>query len=192
MIALAVMHVLSCIMGYALPTLLPVLYTHYASIGLFAYFGYRLLADAMSMGSGPSEELQEVEQELISKKDDEGGDVAVKDVEEGGVNGKEKDNNINFGLSSSQLKVFSQAFMLTFLAEWGDRSQIATIALAAAKNVYGVMVGGLIGHAFCTGLAVLGGRMLAARISERTVAYVGGILFFVFALHSVIVGPPTP
>ena len=110
MIALAVMHVLSCIMGYALPTLLPVLYTHYASIGLFAYFGYRLLADAMSMGSGPSEELQEVEQELISKKDDEGGDVAVKDVEEGGVNGKEKDNN-----SKLLLRLSFQLFRAMFI-----------------------------------------------------------------------------
>lgn len=71
----------------------------------------------------------------------------------------------------------------------GDRSQIATIALAASKNPYGVIIGGLLGHALCTGIAVLGGRMLAARISEKTVAVVGGLLFFVFAIHSFIVGP---
>ena len=29
---------------------------------------------------------------------------------------------------------------MTFLAEWGDRSQIATIALAAAKDLLGVRV----------------------------------------------------
>lgn len=34
-----------------------------------------------------------------------------------------------------------------------------------------------------------GGRMLAARISERTVAMTGGVLFLVFCLHSLIVGP---
>lgn len=84
--------------------------------------------------------------------------------------------------------MFSQAFTLTFLAEWGDRSQIATIALAASKNPLGVVVGGLVGHAFCTGLAVLGGRLLAARISEKHVALVGGILFIFFGIHGYLVG----
>jgi Ca2+/H+ antiporter, TMEM165/GDT1 family len=87
------------------------------------------------------------------------------------------------------LRVFTQAFTLTFLAEWGDRSQIATIALAASKNPFGVVLGGLIGHAFCTGVAVIGGRMLAARISEKAVATIGGILFFLFAMHSLLLGP---
>ena len=32
--------------------------------------------------------------------------------------------------------VFVQTFVLTFLGEWGDRSQIATIALAAAHVRY--------------------------------------------------------
>ncbi|CAK9252796.1 unnamed protein product, partial [Sphagnum jensenii] len=89
---------------------------------------------------------------------------------------------------SENLKIFTQALTLTFLAEWGDRSQIATIALAASKNVYGVILGGLLGHAFCTGLAVIGGRLLAARISEKTVAIIGGILFLFFAVHSYITG----
>jgi len=80
--------------------------------------------------------------------------------------------------------ILLQSFTLTFVAEWGDRSQIATIALAAAKNPYGVTIGGCIGHCICTGLAVLGGRMLAARISEKTVSQWGGIIFIVFGIHS--------
>jgi putative Ca2+/H+ antiporter (TMEM165/GDT1 family) len=38
-------------------------------------------------------------------------------------------------------------------------------------------------------MAVLGGRMLAARISERSVAVIGGILFIFFAITSFIWGP---
>jgi len=84
--------------------------------------------------------------------------------------------------------VFTHSFSITFLAEWGDRSQIATIAMAAAQNPFGVCLGAMVGHALCTGLAVVGGRMLASRISERTVAFVGGLLFLIFAVHSLVVG----
>jgi len=139
------------------------------------------------MGDGPSDELQEVEEELINKKEGVAAEEdTVEDVEDGnkttspsGVSKK--------SLRTENVKVFTQAFTLTFLAEWGDRSQIATIALAASKNVFGVIIGGLAGHAFCTGLAVIGGRILAARISEKSVAIVGGFLFLGFALHSFLV-----
>lgn len=43
---------------------------------------------------------------------------------------------------------------------------------AAREDVYGVCVGGVLGHALCTGLAVLGGRIIATRISVRTVTLV--------------------
>ena len=135
------------------------------------------------MGDGPSEELQEVEEELIDKKDTR---VSENDDEEKGLLNRPATTH---PLKNDTINIFTQAFTLTFLAEWGDRSQIATIALASSKNPFGVIVGGLVGHAMCTGLAVLGGRMLAARISEKTVALVGGILFLLFAIHSFVVGP---
>ena len=86
--------------------------------------------------------------------------------------------------------IFLEAFVLTFLAEWGDRSQITTIALAAHKDPVGVTVGGVIGHAFCTGLAVVGGKIIALKISQRLVAVGGGLLFFVFAASALIYGAP--
>jgi putative Ca2+/H+ antiporter (TMEM165/GDT1 family) len=85
-------------------------------------------------------------------------------------------------------KVFLTCFSMTFLAEWGDRSQIATIALAAQKDALGVTAGGIIGHALCTGVAVLGGKLLATRVSERTISIIGGALFLAFGVHSVYFG----
>ncbi|PPQ92151.1 hypothetical protein CVT25_008776 [Psilocybe cyanescens] len=67
--------------------------------------------------------------------------------------------------------VFVQAFVLTFLGEWGDRSQIATIALGAAHNVYVVTFGTVLGHACCTALAVVGGRYVSTKISVKHGAF---------------------
>ena len=175
--ALWVMTVMSVVIGFALPHLIPDTWTHYAAAGLFAYFGLRLLWEAAkNTGEGPSDELEEVEKELdavekeTSKKET---DVEAASQPQGSSR-------------TSSAKVISEAFALTFLAEWGDRSQIATIALAAAADPFGVTLGGCIGHAICTGLAVQGGRLLAARISERTVGFVGGVLFLVFAGHELL------
>lgn len=60
-----------------------------------------------------------------------------------------------------------QTFVMTFLGEWGDRSQIATIAMAAGQDYWYVTIGAISGHAICTGIAVIGGRILASRISVR-------------------------
>ena len=61
-----------------------------------------------------------------------------------------------------------QTFVMTFLGEWGDRSQIATIAMAAGQDYWWVTGGAISGHAVCTGVAVLGGRAIAGKVSLRT------------------------
>jgi putative Ca2+/H+ antiporter (TMEM165/GDT1 family) len=73
--------------------------------------------------------------------------------------------------------IFTQAFIMTFLAEWGDRSQIATIALAASYNLLMVNVGALLGHFLCTGGAVQLGEWISKKVSEKQVHYAGGIVF---------------
>ncbi|KAF9483733.1 UPF0016-domain-containing protein [Pholiota conissans] len=78
--------------------------------------------------------------------------------------------------------VFVQAFILTFLGEWGDRSQIATIALGAAHNVYLVTIGTVVGHSCCTALAVIGGRYVSTKISVKHVTFGGSILFLLFGV----------
>jgi putative Ca2+/H+ antiporter (TMEM165/GDT1 family) len=73
--------------------------------------------------------------------------------------------------------ILTQAFIMTFLAEWGDRSQIATIALAASYNLFMVNVGALLGHFLCTGGAVQLGEWISKKVSEKQVHYAGGIVF---------------
>ncbi|XWS65140.1 hypothetical protein CRYUN_Cryun05aG0065600 [Craigia yunnanensis] len=61
--------------------------------------------------------------------------------------------------------------------------------LATHKNAVGVAVGATLGHTICTSLAVVGGSMLAAKISQSTVATIGGLLFLGFSLSSYFYPP---
>lgn len=75
-----------------------------------------------------------------------------------------------------------QTFVMTFLGEWGDRSQIATVAMAAGSDYWWVTAGAVVGHALCTAGAVIGGRAIAGRISMRNVTLGGAIAFLIFGI----------
>jgi putative Ca2+/H+ antiporter (TMEM165/GDT1 family) len=183
--ALALMTVLSAAMGLSLPHILSPAVTHALSSVLFLFFGFRLLYDAYHMEPNVAnlEELEEVESEL-EKKDNENNNNDIENMETGDSQRKTQSRTSAL-VRRFFSPVFIQCFIMTFLAEWGDRSQIATIALAAAKDPFGVTLGGICGHACCTGVAVLGGKLLATRISERSISMMGGILFLLFAIHSI-------
>jgi putative Ca2+/H+ antiporter (TMEM165/GDT1 family) len=178
--ALSVMTALSAALGWAAPNLISKKYTHYAAIGLFFFFGARSLWEAYSSSGGDSDELEEVEKEVQEKE-------AKRQAALRG-DGSRKDHRPQESLlqmaASLLSPVFVEAFVLTFLAEWGDRSQIATIGLAASIDIVGVTLGGILGHSICTGAAVMGGRQLATHIQERTVMIVGGLLFIAFGIHA--------
>ncbi len=87
------------------------------------------------------------------------------------------------GLSQrARWQIILQAFGLTFVAEWGDRTQFATVALAAKGYPLGVALGAILGHAICAAIAVIGGRLAAGRISERLLMAIGGGLFLLFGV----------
>ncbi|XP_042225348.1 transmembrane protein 165-like isoform X13 [Homarus americanus] len=196
MFALAIMHMLSAMFGYVI-TWIPRVYTFYASSVLFAIFGLKMLREGWKMKPDEGqEELEEVQSDLRRREDDyrhgsvEEGAVTFpregRSLEESGAGSRRGGRKRVFVLQS---RIFLQAFTMTFLAEWGDRSQIATVVMAAREDVSGVIVGGLLGHFLCTGLAVVGGRIIAARISIRTVTIIGGITFLIFAASALIIGP---
>ncbi|KAK3172447.1 hypothetical protein OEA41_005769 [Lepraria neglecta] len=81
-----------------------------------------------------------------------------------------------------------QTFIMTFLGEWGDRSQIATIAMAAGQDYWWVTGGAVTGHGFCTAIAVIGGRAIAGRVSLRIVTLGGGFAFLVFGIIYLLEG----
>ena len=80
-----------------------------------------------------------------------------------------------------------QTFVMTFLGEWGDRSQIATIAMSAGQDYWWVSSGALAGHSICTAAAVIGGRAIAGRVSLRVGTYFTMGCFYFLALGERVV-----
>lgn len=153
--ALVTMTVISVLIGQAVSRL-PQVYVDWAEVFLFAIFGLKLFHEAMQVTGSTKEE----EQEAIE---------AVQKAE------KYHNNHRN------SLAIIGEAFTLTFFAEWGDRTQIATIALAAAHTPLSVILGASLGHIICALIAVKGGKMLARHLSEKMLMTMGGCLFIVFS-----------
>jgi len=95
----------------------------------------------------------------------------------------------NSGSCLKTFKLFLNCLTMTFIAEWGDRSQLATIVLAGINNVYGVIVGGCLGHTVCTGAAVLVGMIVARFISARFLTLIGALVFIGFGIASILTDP---
>ncbi len=154
--ALAAMTILSVLIGQTV-SLLPQIYVQVVGVLLFAGFGLKLLYDASQMKPGACEDEQQEAAEVVIQAE------------------------AKLPKRHTAWAVISEAFALNFVAEWGDRTQFATIALAAAHNPLGVTAGAVLGHAICAAIAVVGGRLICGYISERVMLAIGGALFLVFA-----------
>lgn len=101
---------------------------------------------------------------------------------------QEADENVEQTLGESQQdwREWWHCVVLVFLAEWADRSMLATIALAVVWNPVGVALGGILAHVVTTALAVFSGKALNKYINESTAKVVSGVMCLIFAVTSLV------
>lgn len=125
-IALALMSLLSVLLGGFIFTWIPTIYTRIASSLLFLIFSALMIREAiLSRTSSSSSSTSSIEIEKETSPTASGFLSVSTDDDQG------KNNTNNNNLPRQMF--FSKSFILTFVAEWGDRSQLATIALATSK-----------------------------------------------------------
>ncbi|KAK5960833.1 putative ribosome biosynthesis protein GDT1 PWA37_002272 [Arxiozyma heterogenica] len=183
--SLAIMTILSGIVGHAVISFISERYTAFLAALLFLIFGYKLTMEGLEMSkdAGVEEEMAEVEEELAAND----MNSRLDDMESGSVlNAKKQQPSVLNKIYDLAALIFSpawvQIFVLNFFAELGDRSQISIIALASDNNYRFTIAGAVVGHLICCGFAVIGGKYLASKISMRTVTLAGAFCFFLFAV----------
>lgn len=126
--------------------------TEHLAAGLLLFFGVKTLWEGLHQGDSELSEAEEL------------------------VQTREK------GMKQSVYAPIAEAFSLTFAAEWGDRSMLATVALGAARSPFGVFLGASMGHLIATGLAVASGHILSQRLSHRAMNIASGSIFIGLAI----------
>ncbi len=78
-----------------------------------------------------------------------------------------------------ELKAFLTVFAAVFIAELGDKTQLATMLFAADKEVSKLMVFAAASAALilASALGVLAGSLMSEYISEKLLHYIAGIGF---------------
>lgn len=76
--------------------------------------------------------------------------------------------------------------LLIFLAEFGDKTQIAVAGLAGVESALGVWIGSTLALSVTTLMGVLAGRAMLRRVPIHWVHRGGGVLFLLFALWAAV------
>ena len=77
------------------------------------------------------------------------------------------------------IKVLLTVFVAVFIAELGDKTQLATVLFAADKEVskWTVFIGASLALIVASGIGVLAGSAVSQYISEQYLRYIAGIGF---------------
>lgn len=77
---------------------------------------------------------------------------------------------------------FISGFLLIFLAEWGDKTQIAAALFSTTYNPFFVIVGTMAALAAISLMAIYFGSLVSERIDERKMSKISGIIFVLIGL----------
>lgn len=77
--------------------------------------------------------------------------------------------------------IFATTFLLIFLAEFGDKTQIAVAGMGSTSNTAAVWLGATLALAGTSAIAVIAGRKFLHRMPLRWIHRVSGVLFLLLA-----------
>ncbi|SHK43161.1 Uncharacterized protein family UPF0016 [Desulfatibacillum alkenivorans DSM 16219] len=85
------------------------------------------------------------------------------------------------------IKILFSTFIMVFLAELGDKTQLATMGFAAeSKSMVSVFIGSALALCLSSALAVLAGAWIAKHVSQDAIRMTAGGLFVFLGLWMLV------
>lgn len=201
--ALFVHTVLAAAMGYAFARCISPQMLNWATAVIF--FGFALLyakdwyqadPDADAIEAGKEDAGGDIDMDLLCKEgteqlasaddDDNDDDMELKGTQRTHTYSSSSSDGSGAAWKSNEtLSVFGKSFMGVFIAEWGDRTQIAMIGQHAALPLIPVFAGSVVAFFFLTLSAVWAATLLSGqKLRERVVFGFSSICFAVFGVFA--------
>ena len=86
------------------------------------------------------------------------------------------------------LKIFLTVFGAIFIAELGDKTQLATLLFASDKDVskLTIFVAASLALILCTAIGVLAGGVVSNYVDEKYLHYLAGLGFIIIGVYTLI------
>lgn len=93
-----------------------------------------------------------------------------------------EDEDVMTAMTTSPLKMALISFTVLFAAEWGDASQLLTVALTAKYHApFAVGLGSWLGLVGVAALAILLGKIIQAKVPLHLIQRIAAVVFAIFA-----------
>ena len=194
--ATLLMNYISIGLGYILPLIINQTVMNCIAFSLFLMFGIlsimegkaieknKGLSDLFELTKKELEIDEEVEQDYyLMIETDENEYESIKTEATTPHNSRLKNNNKknDFNNNKTTYGLCFALFITFLLSDIGDKSQIATVTIAAVYNLYGVIIGTTLAFILTCALGILCGNFICQRISTKNIMYIGGGIFLLFA-----------
>ncbi len=210
--ALTLMGIISIFVGIEATKLIPGYVINLISVSLFLIMGIKMMLEGLEMRDEAIEEQIEIgdgkdqednyesENSLTEKKarrvieNDEiyNSDINNEEQEKNilirnNKSSKSRFSGINYPHMNTFIYEFSQIFMIVFLGELGDRSQISTIYMVNQTSVCNVLLAVIFANIILSVLSVLFGNFISKRFSMKNLYLYTGGSFVLFGMITLFV-----